>query len=175
MTGARAKTSGTLYVVATPIGNLKDLSPRARETLCAVEVVAAEDTRRIRGLLSSIGAQPTVIAYHEHNEDARAEQLVAQLQRGTDIALVSDAGMPLISDRVAARRCGTRGRIDVRSIPGRAPCSRRSRFAVCRRTGSYSRDSCHAALGNAPSSCSVWLRNVAPWCSSSPCTALPIR
>jgi 16S rRNA (cytidine1402-2'-O)-methyltransferase len=119
MTGARTKSSGTLFVVATPIGNLDDLSPRARETLCQVEIVAAEDTRRTRGLLSSIGAQPRVIACHEHNEDTRTEQLLERLRAGADIALVSDAGTPLISDPgwklvTAALAAG----IEVRTIPG---------------------------------------------------------
>jgi 16S rRNA (cytidine1402-2'-O)-methyltransferase len=115
----RAKSSGTLFVVATPIGNLEDLSPRARNTLCQVEIVAAEDTRRTRGLLSTIGAQPLVLGYHEHNEDARTAELVERLRAGADIALVSDAGTPLINDPgwklvAAALAAG----IDVRAIPG---------------------------------------------------------
>lgn len=115
----RAKSSGTLFVVATPIGNLEDLSPRARHTLCQVEIVAAEDTRRTRGLLSSIGAQPRVLAYHEHNEDARTAELVELIRGGADIALVSDAGTPLINDPgwklvASALAAG----IDVRAIPG---------------------------------------------------------
>ena len=106
-------------MVATPIGNLEDLSPRARNTLCHVEVVAAEDTRRTRGLLSSIGAQPRVLAYHEHNEDARTAELVEIIRGGADIALVSDAGTPLINDPgwklvASALAAG----IDVRAIPG---------------------------------------------------------
>jgi 16S rRNA (cytidine1402-2'-O)-methyltransferase len=115
----RAKSSGTLFVVATPIGNLEDLSPRARETLCRVEIVAAEDTRRTRGLLSSIGAQPQVLAYHEHNEDARTAELVERLRAGADIALVSDAGTPLINDpgwKLVASALAAE--IDVRAIPG---------------------------------------------------------
>ena len=119
MTGTRAKSSGTLFVVATPIGNLDDLSPRARKTLSQVEIVAAEDTRRTRGLLSSIGAQPRVFAYHEHNEDARTGKLLEQLRAGVDVALVSDAGTPLINDPgwqlvAAALAAG----IKVRAIPG---------------------------------------------------------
>jgi 16S rRNA (cytidine1402-2'-O)-methyltransferase len=119
MTGPRTKSSGTLYVVATPIGNLDDLSPRARETLCRAEIVAAEDTRRTRGLLSSIGAQPRVFAYHEHNEGTRTAQLLERLRAGADVALVSDAGTPLISDPgwklvAAALAAG----IEVRAIPG---------------------------------------------------------
>src|SRR5690606_9846235 len=89
---------GTLYVVGTPIGNLQDLSPRAREVLGRVDAIAAEDTRRTRGLLSSIGLERPLIAYHEHNEDQRAPELVNRVAGGGAIAVVSDAGMPLISD-----------------------------------------------------------------------------
>ena len=89
---------GTLYVVGTPIGNLQDLSPRAREVLGRVDAIAAEDTRRTRGLLSSIGLERPLMAYHEHNEDQRAPELVSRVAGGEAIAVVSDAGMPLISD-----------------------------------------------------------------------------
>jgi 16S rRNA (cytidine1402-2'-O)-methyltransferase len=87
--------------------------------LCTVEVVAAEDTRRTRGLLSSIGARCTIIAYHEHNEDSRSAQLLERLRGGSDVALVSDAGMPVVSDPgwnlvSAALAAG----IEVRSVPG---------------------------------------------------------
>ena len=89
---------GALYVVATPIGNLDDLSPRARQVLADVAVIAAEDTRRTRGLLSSIEVTNRLVAYHEHNEAQRAPALIARLLRGESIALVSDAGSPLLSD-----------------------------------------------------------------------------
>ena len=92
------KPSGILYVVATPIGNQKDFSARAGEVLGHVDVIAAEDTRRIRRLLSSIAPHTRVIAYHEHNEDQRMQGLLKQLSDGQSIALVSDAGTPLISD-----------------------------------------------------------------------------
>jgi len=97
MTGARAG-GGTLYVVATPIGNLDDLSPRARAVLAKTDVIAAEDTRHTRGLLSSISAESRLIAYHEHNEEQRVPELLARLAAGESVALVSDAGTPLISD-----------------------------------------------------------------------------
>jgi 16S rRNA (cytidine1402-2'-O)-methyltransferase len=90
--------NGTLYVVGTPIGNLGDLSPRARDVLCHVDIIAAEDTRRTRGLLSHIGANPKLIAYHDHNEREAAQRLVDRLLAGENLALVSDAGMPLVSD-----------------------------------------------------------------------------
>ena len=90
--------SGTLFVVATPIGNLEDCAPRARQTLRDVDVIAAEDTRRTRRLLSHFGLKTPLLALHEHNEDVQAETLVSRLLAGEYIALVSDAGTPLVSD-----------------------------------------------------------------------------
>ncbi|HYW02711.1 MAG TPA: 16S rRNA (cytidine(1402)-2'-O)-methyltransferase [Gammaproteobacteria bacterium] len=89
---------GVLYVVATPIGNLADLSERARRTLAGVALVAAEDTRRTRTLLQHCGLSTALISVHEHNETERARLLVARLEQGESVALVSDAGTPLISD-----------------------------------------------------------------------------
>jgi 16S rRNA (cytidine1402-2'-O)-methyltransferase len=110
---------GTLFVVGTPIGNLADLSPRARDVLAKADVVAAEDTRRTRGLLSHIGVESRLIAYHEHNEQQRAPELLERLAAGATVALVSDAGMPLISDPgwrlVHAARAAA---IDVVPVPG---------------------------------------------------------
>lgn len=91
-------SSGTLFVVATPIGNLGDLSQRAIETLRSVDLVACEDTRRTGRLLSGLGLDKRLISLHEHNEVARIDRLIAELDGGRDIALVSDAGTPLISD-----------------------------------------------------------------------------
>jgi len=111
--------SGTLYIVATPIGNLEDLSPRARQTLAAVDVIAAEDTRHTGRLLSHIGVKTPLTALHEHNEMREAERLVASLGEGRNVALVSDAGTPLLSDPgyrlvAAARAAG----ITVSPVPG---------------------------------------------------------
>jgi 16S rRNA (cytidine1402-2'-O)-methyltransferase len=89
---------GTLYVVATPLGNLADLSTRAAEVLRSVPVVAAEDTRRTRGLLSHLGASPTTLSFHAHSDDRRTETILEILQQGRDVALVSDAGTPAVSD-----------------------------------------------------------------------------
>jgi len=89
---------GRLYVVGTPIGNVDDLSPRARDVLAKADVIAAEDTRHTRGLLSRIGVESRLIAYHEHNEAERVPALLEQLEKGKSVALVSDAGTPLISD-----------------------------------------------------------------------------
>jgi 16S rRNA (cytidine1402-2'-O)-methyltransferase len=110
---------GTLYVVATPIGNLADLTPRAREVLASVALIAAEDTRHTRQLLLSCGIGTALTSLHEHNEAQKSGQLVARLARGDSIALVSDAGTPLVSDPgfdlvAAARSAG----IAVVAIPG---------------------------------------------------------
>jgi 16S rRNA (cytidine1402-2'-O)-methyltransferase len=89
---------GLLYVVATPIGNLADITLRALETLKTVDAIAAEDTRHTSGLLSHFGISKKLIAVHEHNEHQSAEKLLLQLQAGENIALVTDAGTPGISD-----------------------------------------------------------------------------
>ena len=89
---------GTLYIVATPIGNLEDISERALRILREVDVIACEDTRRTLVLLNAFGIKTKAISYHEHNERARAEALCEQIESGKSVALVSDAGTPLISD-----------------------------------------------------------------------------
>lgn len=121
MTDIRA-AHGVLYVVGTPIGNLADLSPRAREVLATADVIAAEDTRHTRGLLSQIGAESRLIAYHEHNETERTPELVERVTRGATVALVSDAGTPLVSDpgwRLVAAAHGAG--LTVVPVPG--PCA----------------------------------------------------
>lgn len=90
--------AGHLYVVATPIGNLADISARAREVLGQVSVVAAEDTRHTGRLLKAFGIAASLVSLHEHNERERVAGLVQRLQAGEDVALVSDAGTPLVSD-----------------------------------------------------------------------------
>ncbi|MFN3651058.1 MAG: 16S rRNA (cytidine(1402)-2'-O)-methyltransferase [Armatimonadota bacterium] len=90
--------SGTLYVVATPIGNLEDLSPRALRILREAAVIAAEDTRVTRKLLSHFDVHTPLTSYHAHSGSARAEALIERLQSGEDVALVSDAGTPGVSD-----------------------------------------------------------------------------
>jgi 16S rRNA (cytidine1402-2'-O)-methyltransferase len=92
------KTKSTLYVVATPIGNLGDITLRALEILKGVDAIAAEDTRHTSGLLSHFGISKKLIAVHEHNENQSAEKLLVQLNAGENIALVTDAGTPGISD-----------------------------------------------------------------------------
>ena len=90
--------SGTLFVVATPIGNLEDLSPRACRTLAEVDLVAAEDTRHTGRLLSHLGVKTRQIALHEHNEARVTAAVIERLKEGRSVALVSDAGTPLVSD-----------------------------------------------------------------------------
>ncbi len=90
--------TGTLYIVATPIGNLKDITLRAVKILESVDWVAAEDTRHTRPLLQNLGINKTLISLHEHNEKSRSEQLLEKLRNGENGALVSDAGTPLIND-----------------------------------------------------------------------------
>lgn len=111
--------SGTLYVVATPIGNLDDVSARALEVLGHVSLIACEDTRVTSRLLKRYGIQTPMVSYHEHNERRRAPQLVNKLTAGQDVALVSDAGTPAVSDpgyRLVheARQSG----VPVRTVPG---------------------------------------------------------
>jgi len=89
---------GQLFIVATPIGNLADMTYRAVETLKSVHVIAAEDTRNSRKLLQHYGITTPMIAVHEHNESAMIQTLLARLKNGEDVALISDAGTPLISD-----------------------------------------------------------------------------
>ncbi|RMG35353.1 MAG: 16S rRNA (cytidine(1402)-2'-O)-methyltransferase [Gammaproteobacteria bacterium] len=110
---------GTLYVVATPIGNLGDLGRRAAEVLASVDLIAAEDTRRTRALLRHLGLDRPLLALHEHNEQARVDSLVQRLRSGDTIALVSDAGTPLISDPgfPLVRACHGAG-IRVVPVPG---------------------------------------------------------
>lgn len=116
------KTTGKLSIVATPIGNPGDMVPRAVEILQSVDVVAAEDTRRAGQLFQNFDINTPLRSYHDHNELAQSEKLLQELQQGMHIALISDAGMPLISDpgyRVVsqAREHG----IEVSVIPG--PCA----------------------------------------------------
>jgi 16S rRNA (cytidine1402-2'-O)-methyltransferase len=111
--------AATLYVVATPIGNLGDLSPRAQEVLRSVAAICAEDTRHTGQLLSHFGISKPLVALHDHNEETMAERVVARLLGGESLAVVSDAGTPLVSDpgfRLvrAARLAG----VKVSPIPG---------------------------------------------------------
>jgi 16S rRNA (cytidine1402-2'-O)-methyltransferase len=110
---------GRLQVVATPIGNLADLSARAREALSGADVIAAEDTRRTRVLLRAIGIARPLVSLHEHNESQRTPELLARLAAGETIALVSDAGTPLLSDPgLELVQRAARAGFEVHAIPG---------------------------------------------------------
>ena len=113
--------SGTLYLCATPIGNLQDMTPRAVETLQMVDIIAAEDTRNSTRLLNHFDTPMT--SYHEYNKVEKARQLIVKLQEGQNIALITDAGTPAISDpgEVLVRMCHEAG-INVTSLPGAAAC-----------------------------------------------------
>ena len=111
--------SGTLHVVAVPIGNPDDLSSRARETLARVAVVAAEDTRHFATLARHHDIGTPAVSYHDHNEEARSRELLRRLEAGDDVALVSDAGTPLVSDPgYRLVRAAIDAGIEVTSVPG---------------------------------------------------------
>ncbi len=113
---------GRLYVVATPIGNLGDLSPRARAVLSDCALVAAEDTRHTGALLKHFGIRTPLLSLHEHNEQQRASDILQRLRRGAAVALVSDAGTPAISDPgYELVRAAVAAGIDIVAIPG--PCA----------------------------------------------------
>jgi len=110
---------GKLYVVATPIGNLADFSYRAVEILQQVDLIAAEDTRHVKPLLQHYGISCRVISFHQHNETKMASELVEKMQQGLSIALVSDAGTPLLSDPgLPLVKLAKEQQIDVSPIPG---------------------------------------------------------
>ena len=110
---------GTLYVVATPIGNLADITHRALQVLTKVDVIACEDTRHTRKLLQHFGIATKTVSYHEHNEKQRSEQLIDELQKGRDVAVVSDAGTPAISDPgFRLVRAAIENNITVVPVPG---------------------------------------------------------
>jgi len=111
--------AGTLYLVGTPIGNLGDMSDRAKEVLAAVDVVAAEDTRRTGRLLAHFGIQGRLVSFFEGNERERSQELLGRLRAGEDVAVVSDAGMPGLSDPgFRLVRSAVEADIDIRVVPG---------------------------------------------------------
>lgn len=111
--------AGTLYVVATPLGNLGDLSPRAADTLTRAAVVAAEDTRHTKTLVAHVGSHAELVSFHAHSSDAALQRILTLLSGGKDVALVTDAGTPSISDPGAALVAAARARgIPVVTVPG---------------------------------------------------------
>lgn len=117
------KMAGILYLCATPIGNLGDMTPRVIETLRSVDMIAAEDTRNSIKLLNHFEISTSMTSYHEYNKIEKADYLVAQLLQGKNIALITDAGTPAISDpgEVLVKKCQQEG-ITVTSLPGAAAC-----------------------------------------------------
>ena len=115
--------AGILYLCATPIGNLGDMTPRVVETLRSVDLIAAEDTRNSVKLLNHFEIRTSMTSYHEYNKVEKADYLVSQLQQGRDVALITDAGTPAVSDpgEVLVARCHEAG-ITVTSLPGAAAC-----------------------------------------------------
>lgn len=115
--------AGMLYLCATPIGNLGDMTPRVVETLRQVDVIAAEDTRNSIKLLNHFEINTPMTSYHEYNKVEKAHQLIAKMQEGQDVALITDAGTPAISDpgEVLVAMCHEAG-IAVTSLPGPAAC-----------------------------------------------------
>ena len=115
--------SGMLYLCATPIGNLGDMTPRVVETLRNVDMIAAEDTRNSIKLLNHFAIKTSMTSYHEYNKVEKADYLIAQMQQGKDVALITDAGTPAISDpgEVLVAKCHEAG-ITVTSLPGPAAC-----------------------------------------------------
>jgi 16S rRNA (cytidine1402-2'-O)-methyltransferase len=111
--------AGALYIVATPIGNLEDITRRALRVLSEVDLIACEDTRHTRTLLNHFGIKTKTVSYHEHNEHERTGELIARLAEGANVALVSDAGTPAINDPGfrLVRACIERS-INVTSVPG---------------------------------------------------------
>jgi 16S rRNA (cytidine1402-2'-O)-methyltransferase len=117
-----AATSGTIYLVPTPIGNMGDITARAVEVLSAVDLIACEDTRVSGNLLKKLGLSRKLVSYHEFNERRRAEQLVESVRSGTNIAVISDGGSPGISDpayRIV--RAAIENKLNVVALPG--PCA----------------------------------------------------
>lgn len=115
--------SGMLYLCATPIGNLGDMTPRVRQTLESVDLIAAEDTRNSLKLLTHFEIRTAMTSYHEYNKVEKADYLVEQMRQGKDVALITDAGTPAISDpgEVLVAKCQEAG-IPVTSLPGPAAC-----------------------------------------------------
>ena len=115
--------AGKLFLCATPIGNLGDMTPRVIETLESVDVIAAEDTRNSIKLLNHFNIKTPMTSYHEYNKIEKAESLIGQMQAGKNIALITDAGTPAISDpgEILVQKCQEAG-IEVTSLPGPAAC-----------------------------------------------------
>lgn len=120
---------GTLYLVATPIGNLQDITLRALEVLRKVDLVVAEDTRKAMGLLNHFGIRKRTLSFHKHSPPRRVEEIVEHLKEGKEVALISEAGTPGISDpgEEVVRRCAEEG---IRTVPIPGPSALTSALSV---------------------------------------------
>ena len=119
MTEPSEPRPGTLYLVATPIGNVEDLSPRAQRILGAVDLIAAEDTRHTQGLLTRFAIKKPLVSYHDHNKERRTPELIGKLAQGASVAIVSDAGSPGISDPAFTLvRAAVEAEVAVVAVPG---------------------------------------------------------
>ena len=168
--------SGTLFVVATPIGNLEDLSPRACRTLAEVDLVAAEDTRHTGRLLSHLGVETRQIALHEHNEARVTAAVIERLKDGRSVALVSDAGTPLVSDPgYRLVRAAHENGITVAPVPG--PSAVTAALSVSGLpTDRFAFEGFPPAKRRrAADGCRSARRTSGPWCFSKQCTGLPRR
>lgn len=159
-------------MVATPIGNLADLSPRAQEVLRGVAAICAEDTRHTRQLLGHFGIDRPLLALHDHNEDAMSERIVARLRDGESLAIVSDAGTPLVSDPGfklvrAARAAG----IKVSPVPGACAAIAALSVAGLPSDRFGFEGFCRPRAPPAASAWRGWQGRPAPWCSTNRRTA----
>ena len=170
-----AGSAGRLLVVATPIGNLADLSARAREALERADVIAAEDTRHTGALLHAAGIATAMISLHEHNEVQRTPALLARLAAGETVALVSDAGTPLISDPgfELVRRAVAAGIEVQRHSRALGDDDGTRGVGRCRPSASASRASCRRASASGAADSQPLHRRRARWCSSRHRTASP--
>jgi len=167
---------GTFYVVATPIGNLADLTERAKQVLTSVDVIACEDTRHTAKLLQHLGLRKPLLSVHEHNERERVEQIARHLEQGQSMALVSDAGTPLISDPGYPLVQALRARgLNVSPIPGVSAIITALSAAGLPTDRFTFEVSCR--IKAVPNAKNYWLRNRkhAPWCTTNPNTGFSIR
>ena len=146
-------SSGRLLLIGTPIGNLQDLSPRALEALRRCDLLLCEDTRHSGRLLQHFGVSVPLESFHDHNEDARTASVLSRLENGQTIGLISDAGMPLLSDPgFALVRAARTAGVTIEPVPGPFPRPSRWWPAAFRRSLSLSSDSRRTARENAAAS-----------------------
>jgi 16S rRNA (cytidine1402-2'-O)-methyltransferase len=160
--GAQQYPAGTLYVVATPIGNLADLSLRAIHVLGLVDVVACEDTRVSGGLLHRLGLSPDLVAVHEHNEQRVAQELVARLHGGARIAYISDAGTPAVSDP-GARLVAAVRQAGLRVVPVPGPSAVAAALSVVGDIGAAQSEVAYTFAGFLPAKGRVRQERMAAW------------